>query len=179
MQLPRERDPSFVDHRGPLLCANRADETMAEARGGTILEKFGLRPITPCNLARFYGPAFGVVNYTLLSVKVMNPNLTIRVFPEKDTAILMWSTLLGTGSYIYTREHMKKAAVPKRLMYSAAGALFLSFGSVLIWAVLRSVLPSQPVFCTIAGIGSGAFIIGISRDYLTFVDGQVKKQLAG
>lgn len=151
---------------------------MAEARGATILEKLGLRPITPCNLARFYGPAFGVFNYTLLSVKVMNPNFAVRVFPEKaHTAVLMWSTLLGTSSYIYTREHMKKAAVPMRLMYSTAGALFLSFGSILIWAILRSILPSQPILCTVTGIGSGAAIIKISYDYLNFVDGQMKREL--
>lgn len=143
---------------------------------GTILQKLGLRPVTRCNLAKFYVPAFGVASYSTLSVNVMNPSLVIRIFPKKDiTNFLLGSALIGTGSYIYTREHMKTAPNSVRILYSAAGAVLLTFGSVLVWAVLRSIVPPNTTVCTLAGIGSGLAFIKIGSNYLDFVDGQIKK----
>ena len=147
------------------------------ANAGTVLQKLGLKPITRCSLAKFYVPAFGVASYTALSVNVMNPSLVIRVFPKKDiTNFLLGSALLGTGSYIYSREHMKSASTSVRVAYSAAGAVLLSFGSVLVWAVLRSIVPPNPTLCTLAGIGSGLAFIKVGSSYLSFVDGQVQKK---
>ena len=147
------------------------------ANAGTVLQKLGLKPITRCSLLKFYVPAFGVASYTALSVNVMNPSLVIRVFPKKDiTNFLLGSALLGTGSYIYSREHMKSASTGVRVAYSAAGAVLLSFGSVLVWAVLRSIVPPNPTLCTLAGIGSGLAFIKVGSSYLSFVDGQVQKK---
>ncbi|XP_076238780.1 uncharacterized protein LOC143181931 [Calliopsis andreniformis] len=147
------------------------------ANAGTILQKLGLQPITKCSLAKFYVPAVGVASYTALSVNVMNPSLVIRVFPKKDiTNFLLGSALVGTGSYIYSREHMKSAPTSIRIAYSTAGAVLLSFGSVLVWAVLRSIIPPNPTLCTLAGIGSGLAFIKIGSSYLSFVDGQIQKK---
>ncbi|KZC10728.1 PREDICTED: uncharacterized protein LOC107188865 [Dufourea novaeangliae] len=144
---------------------------------GTIFQKLGLKPITKCSLVKFYVPAFGVTSYTALSVNVMNPSLVIRIFPKKDiTNFLLGSALVGTGSYIYTREHMKKAPTSVRIAYSTAGAVLLSFGSVLVWAVLRSVIPPNPTLCTLAGIGSGLALIKVGSSYLNFVDEQTQKK---
>lgn len=144
---------------------------------GTILQKLGLKPITKCSLVKFYAPAFGVASYTALSVNVMNPSLVIRVFPKKDiTNFLLGSALLGTGSYIYTRDHLKSAPKSVKILYSTAGAVLLSFGSVLVWAVLRSVVPPNPTLCTLVGIGSGLAFIQVGSSYLTFVDGQIQKK---
>ncbi|XP_076754694.1 uncharacterized protein LOC143425625 [Xylocopa sonorina] len=144
---------------------------------GTILQKLGLKPVTKCSLVKFYAPAFGVASYTALSVNVMNPSLVIRVFPKKDiTNFLLGSALLGTGSYIYTRDHMKAAPTSVRILYSTAGAVLLSFGSVLVWAVLRSIVPPNPTLCTLVGIGSGLAFIKVGSSYLNFVDGQIEKK---
>ncbi|XP_015115718.1 uncharacterized protein LOC107040241 [Diachasma alloeum] len=141
------------------------------------LGKFGLRPITKCSLAKFYAPSFGVGAYMGLSVNVMNPNLLMRVFPKVDlTNYLLGSALLGTGSYLYTREHMKVAPMGVRITYSITGALLLSFGSVLIWAVLHSIIPSNPTVSTIAGLGTGLAAVKIGHSYLEFVDSQIVKK---
>lgn len=52
----------------------------------------------------------------------------------------------------------------------------MSFGSVLVWAVLRSIVPPNPTLCTIAGIGSGLALLKVGSSYLDFVDGQVVKK---
>ncbi|XP_043249428.1 uncharacterized protein LOC122395698 [Colletes gigas] len=143
----------------------------------TILQKLGLKPITKSSIQKFYVPAFGVASYSALSVNVMNPNLVIRVFPKKDiTNILLSSALIGISTYIYSREHMNKAPTSVRIAYSVAGAVLLSFGSVLVWAVLRSVVPPNPTVCTITGIGSGLAFIKVGSSYLNFVDEQVQKK---
>ncbi|XP_076163275.1 uncharacterized protein LOC143144586 [Ptiloglossa arizonensis] len=147
------------------------------ANTDSILQKLGLKPITKCNLAKFYVPAFGVASYTVLSVNVMNPKLVIRVFPKKDiTNVLLISALLGTGTYICTREHMKKAPNSLRVTYSATGAVLMCFGSVLSWAVLRFLIPPNPILCTIAGIGSGVAFVMVGSSYLNFVDGLLPKK---
>ncbi|KAK2586692.1 hypothetical protein KPH14_011734 [Odynerus spinipes] len=147
------------------------------ASAGNVLKKLGLRPVTKCSLVKYYMPVFGVASYTALSVNVMNPSLVIRIFPKKDiTNYLLFSALAGTGSYIYSREHMEKAPVSTRLLYSGTGALLLSFGSVLMWAVLRSIVPPNPTLCTLAGIGSGLLIIKFGSSYLDFVDNQIAKK---
>ncbi|EFN62664.1 hypothetical protein EAG_16408 [Camponotus floridanus] len=143
----------------------------------SVLKKFGLQPVTRCSLAKFYAPAFGAVSYTAMSINVMNPSLVIKVFPKRDiTNVLLIGTLVGTGSYIYTREHLKSAPQTVRILYSATGALLLSLGSVLMWAVIRSVVPPSPACCTIAGIGTGVALLKIGSNYLEFVDKQVVKK---
>lgn len=144
---------------------------------GTIFQKLGLKPITKCSLVKFYVPALGVASYTALSINVMNPSLVIRVFPKKDiTNFLLGSALVGTGSYIYSRDHMKNATYDVKVLYSATGAVLMTFGSVLIWAILRNMIPSNPTFCTIFGIGSGLTFIKIGSSYFDFVDGQIQKK---
>ena len=44
----------------------------------TIVKKLGLRPVTRCNIAKFYAPAFGAVSYTSMSINVMNPSLVVK-----------------------------------------------------------------------------------------------------
>ncbi|XP_032673937.1 uncharacterized protein LOC116845401 [Odontomachus brunneus] len=143
---------------------------------GTFLQKLGLRPVTKCSLAKFYAPAFGAVSYTAMSIDVMNPSL-VKVFQTKNvTNFLLASTLFGVGSYIYTREHMKSAPNHMRILYSGTGAVLLSFGSVLIWAVLRAIIPPNPALCTVAGVGTGLTLMKVSSSYLQFVDGQIAKK---
>jgi len=49
-----------------------------------------------------------------------------------------------------------------------------TFGSVLLWAVLRSVLPQNMVVCSLIGISSGITLIRVGQNYLHFVDSQLE-----
>lgn len=59
--------------------------------------------------------------------------------------------------------------------FSSFGAVTFSLGSVLIWAILRSVVPQNVALCTACGIGSGVALIKIGRDYVEHADSLVKK----
>lgn len=59
--------------------------------------------------------------------------------------------------------------------FSAFGAVTFSLGSVLIWAILRSVVPENVPLCTLCGIGSGLAAIKIGKAYVEHVDSLVKQ----
>lgn len=42
------------------------------------IEKYGIKPFTKANLLKHYAPLYGLANYGLLAINVMNPNLMIR-----------------------------------------------------------------------------------------------------
>lgn len=148
-----------------------------DSSAGSAFANLGLRPITKCSMAKFYAPALGVVAYTGLSVNVMNPGLVGRTFPNSGvTNYLLGTALIGTGSYIYTREHMKAAPNCVRIGYSIAVAVLFNFGSVLVWAVLRSFIPPNSALRTLAGVGSGLVAIKVGQNYLEFVDSQIAKK---
>lgn len=62
------------------------------------------------------------------------------------------------------------------VLNSGTGALLLSFGSVLMWAVLRSIVPPNPTLCTLVGIGSGLLIIKVGSSYMDYIDNQIAKK---
>jgi hypothetical protein len=58
--------------------------------------------------------------------------------------------------------------------FSTFGSLMFTFGSVLLWAVLRSVLPHNVTLCSLIGISSGVTLIRVGQNYLDFVDSQLE-----
>lgn len=138
---------------------------------GSALTKFGLRPVTKCNLVKFYVPAYGAASYTGLAAAVMNPGGNTDF-----TNVLFGGALIGTGAYIYTRDHMKTASLKSRITYSASGAVIFTFGSVLGWAILQSILPQNSALSTIAGVGVALAALKTGHSYLELVDSQVEKK---
>lgn len=45
-----------------------------------------------------------------------------------------------------------------------------TFGSVLLWAVLRSVLPDNKGVTTVLGIASGITLATVGKEFLDFAD---------
>lgn len=54
--------------------------------------------------------------------------------------------------------------------YSAYGSLLFSFGSVLIWAMMRKFLAQNKVLAVLAGLSSSATFILIGKEYLDYID---------
>jgi hypothetical protein len=59
--------------------------------------------------------------------------------------------------------------------FSAAGGVLFSFGSVLMWAFLKNVLPKNNGICTFVGLSSGFVIVRLATDYLNEVDAQISE----
>lgn len=103
----------------------------------SITGKLGLRPFTTHNILFYYAPIQGALSYTSLSVNVMNPSLVLRfvcmncvlnayiifilifrIFPKRDiTNILLFNSLVGSGLYLYNRQHLSTLPTKERLLY--------------------------------------------------------------
>ncbi|KFB49652.1 AGAP012587-PA-like protein [Anopheles sinensis] len=137
-----------------------------------------LRPLTKENILFYYFPLKGMLSYAALSVNVMNPSIAIKLLPKRDvTNFLLIHTIFGTTLYMYSRPHLKALPSNKRFAYSICGSVLFSFGSVLVWAVLRSAIPRNQGLSTALGLSSGLLIAKLSYDYLENNDSQavVKK----
>ncbi|XP_052860528.1 uncharacterized protein LOC128267679 [Anopheles cruzii] len=137
-----------------------------------------LRPLTKENILYYYFPLKGMVSYAALSVNVMNPSIAIRLLPKRDvTNFLLIHTILGTSLYFYSRPHLKGVSTNKRIAFSLCGSVLFSFGSVLVWAVLRSTVPRNQGVATALGLSSGVLMAKLAYDYLKTNDSQavVKK----
>ncbi|XP_046392891.1 uncharacterized protein LOC124160843 [Ischnura elegans] len=137
----------------------------------SLIDKLGLKPLNTHNILFFYVPLQSATSYASLSVNVVNPSLMAKVTPRSDiTSMLLANSILGSGLYIYNRPHLQRASVNQRILFSAYGAVVFSFGSVLLWAVIRSLLPEQNCVCTILGLSSSVALIGIGTKYLDYLD---------
>ncbi|KAF5295875.1 hypothetical protein FQR65_LT10362 [Abscondita terminalis] len=137
--------------------------------------RLGLKPLTGHNILFYYAPLQGALSYSALSVNVMNPSLILRIFPKRDiTNMLLLHTLVGSGLYLYNRPHLENVSKQQRIVYSVFGAVSFSLGSVLIWAILRSMVPQNVALCTIAGLGSGFALMKIACSYTDHVDSLAK-----
>lgn len=87
------------------------------------------------------------------------------------TNMLLVTALFGSGCYLYSRSHLKNAKSSKvRYGYSVLGSIMFNFSSVLIWAILRSVLPENVALCSAAGLASSYVLVEGAKNYLKFVD---------
>ncbi|KAG5667918.1 hypothetical protein PVAND_015883 [Polypedilum vanderplanki] len=135
-----------------------------------------MKPLNKENFLSFYLPVNSLVSYTALSINIMNPALRTRFFGSSDlTNFLLWHTVAGTGAYIYTRKHLAKIPQQKKLGYAAAGGVLFSFGSVLMWAFLKNVLPKNSGVATFVGLSTGFVVVKLTSDYLNDIDAQISE----
>lgn len=137
----------------------------------TMCSYIPLKPLTMANVAAFYVPVFGSVSYATLSVNVMNPSLLTKIVPSRDvTNFLLTSSVVGSGMYIYHRRHLHDAGMSFKMLYSGFDALIFNFGSVLLWAVLRTVSPKSNCIATIIGLLTSGGLMYTGYSYLKYID---------
>lgn len=59
--------------------------------------------------------------------------------------------------------------------FSAAGGVLFSFGSVLMWAFLKNLLPKNNGVTTFVGLTSGYVVVRLTTEYLQEVDAQISE----
>ncbi|XP_023239878.1 uncharacterized protein LOC111638404 [Centruroides sculpturatus] len=134
-----------------------------------------LKPFTPENVYVYYVPLAGAFSYSAFSVTVFIPDVSSRLFSRNSFAVansLLFNSHLGSGLYLYNRNHMQKASTYYRIMYSVYGALLFNFGSVLLWAVTKTLLPESNILRTIFALSSSFCMLTIGKEYLDFVDNE-------
>lgn len=152
----------------------------AEAKNKTctMCDKLGLKPFTKENVYYYYIPMQGLVSYGALAINVMNPSLVSKILtPKKDlTNVLLLGSIVGASFYVYGRPALADVPNGKRGLYAMLGGSMWAMGSVLGWAVMKSVLPKDnSAIATIAGLATGAAIVKVTTDYFADTDKLVKK----
>ncbi|XP_037820923.1 uncharacterized protein LOC119609944 isoform X1 [Lucilia sericata] len=143
-----------------------------------MCDKLGLKPFTKENIYYYYIPLQGLVSYGALSVNVMNPALISKILtPKKDlTNVLLLGSIVGGAFYVYGRPALAEVPNSKRGLYATLGGGLWAMGSVLGWAIIKSVLPrDNAAVATIAGLATGAAIVKVTTDYFADTDKLAKK----
>jgi len=123
-----------------------------------------------------YVPAAGAASALAFSVNVMNPRFFRSLFSPHQLLVansLWFNAHIGTGLYLYSRRHISAAGTPARLVYSLFGAVVFNFGTVLVWATTKSLLPRNDALRTVFGLLSGVALFVAGKHYLGYVDDQV------
>ncbi|XP_050428809.1 uncharacterized protein LOC126838445 [Adelges cooleyi] len=151
---------------------------MAPDKNSLIAKIVSYRPpaLDRNSAINFYAPAFGTFSYTVLSINVMNPGLLQRIVPMPDlTNLLLLNSCVGSALFISGRPHLSESPLKLRVLYSAYGSIIFNLGSVLTWAIVRSLLPNNSVLVTLVGLASGCVLTCCGKAYLNLNDENVKK----
>jgi len=91
------------------------------------------------------------------------------------TNTLLVGSVIGTGCYLYSRPHLQGATNGQKLFYAGFGSAVFTFSSILLWAILRSLLPDNKAVGSIVGLASCAVLVKSGQSYVSLIDSQVKK----
>lgn len=90
---------------------------------------------------------------------------------ERLASNVVWfGAHIGTGYYLYSRQHMQSLALARRAVYAASGAVLFNFGAVLLWATAKVLLPESDALHVCFGIASGVALLYTGHQYLEFID---------
>lgn len=60
------------------------------------------------------------------------------------------------------------------ILYSGFGSVMFNLGSMLLWALGRTVAPESPVLRTVVGVAGAAAVLYVGKNYVLYLDGLVK-----
>ncbi|KAG7176504.1 hypothetical protein Hamer_G027682 [Homarus americanus] len=102
--------------------------------------------------------------------------LFLRVIPRyiSLTNACLVNTISGTGLYLYSSKHLAQANPKEKLLFCAFGTVMFNLGSMLLWALGRTVAPENQVLRTMIGAASAAGAVYLGRNYVTYLDTHIR-----
>jgi hypothetical protein len=92
---------------------------------------------------------------------------------------LWFNAHLGVGLYLFNCKHIRQAQDYNKIMYSVFGTLVFNFGSVLMWATTKSLMPENSAVRVLFGLVSGVGMILMGKEYLAYVDSKCDDHVIG
>jgi hypothetical protein len=120
-----------------------------------------------------YIPLAGGASYTCFSIHIFNPNFLSSILPEQKHIVancLLFNAHLGTGLYLFSRKHLAVSPLSNRITYSVYGAFMFNFGSILLWAVTKVLLPDNTLIRTLFSLCTSAGLIIVGKNYIEYID---------
>ncbi|XP_071542013.1 uncharacterized protein [Panulirus ornatus] len=165
--------------RRPSLAEDASMENFAH-KVNSGLVRAGLRPITKENMLFYYMPMKGCASYGILSVQMFNPelfeNFKFLMIPQyiSLTNACLINALSGTGLYLCSRQHLAQATPKEKLLFCTFGTVMFNLGSMLLWALGRTVAPDNSVLRTMMGAAGATGAIYLGRSYVAYLDSHNK-----
>nr|XP_053653855.1 uncharacterized protein LOC128703287 [Cherax quadricarinatus] len=128
-----------------------------------VLTSSGMRPITRDNLLYYYAPIKGSLSYGVLSVQMFNPELFENF---KFLVIPQWP-LDSPSSFT-------QATPKEKFIYCTFGTVMFNLGSMLLWALGRTVAPENTVVRTMMGAAGAVGALYIGKNYVAYLDAHVR-----
>ncbi|XP_006819900.1 uncharacterized protein LOC102805977 [Saccoglossus kowalevskii] len=124
-------------------------------------------------LCSCYLPCIGAISYSTFAVNVVQPKLFRSIFPRHHTGIassFFFNAQLGIGLYLYSRPSLQKASAYQRVRWTVYLTAMFNFGSVLLWATSKNLLPEKTFIRILFAISSSLCYLILGWQYLDFVD---------
>jgi len=80
------------------------------------------------------------------------------------------NSAVGAGLYLSSRPHMEKASTQDKVLFCAFGSVMFNLGSMLLWALGRTVVPENLAVRTVLGVGGTVGAIVVAKKYIEFID---------
>jgi hypothetical protein len=96
-----------------------------------------------------------------------------RLFPQHSVAAansLWFDAHLGMGVYIYNSSHLSTFPVHRRVSYALFSTVIFNFGSALLVATAKALLPENATLQAVSGAAIQIFLILTGKAYLDQVD---------
>ncbi|XP_022664556.1 uncharacterized protein LOC111267722 [Varroa jacobsoni] len=136
-----------------------------------------LPPYSMASLTRFYLPLAGAVSYCAFSVNVFVPQLFNRFVPFTSFStnnFFLLNSHLGVGLYIFYRRHLSRLALSQRTVYTIYNSVLFNLGSVLLWAFMKDLIPSNGIARSCFAMSSSITLLNIGMEYLDHVDAEYR-----
>ncbi len=81
------------------------------------------------------------------------------------------------GLYVYNSGHMSKFPVHRRISYALFSTVVFNFGSALLVATVKNLLPENTTLYVVSGVAIQILLILTGKAYLEHIDSIAKQSL--
>ncbi|KAB7495518.1 hypothetical protein Anas_09332 [Armadillidium nasatum] len=146
------------------------------------LVNVGLKPIHPCTIMFYYIPLKGSISYTVLGTQMLTPelyeNVKLIIVPKyiSLTNACLLNSFVGTSLYLFSRPHLLKTPPKERLAFCVFGSSMFNLGSMLLWALGRTVAPDSTPLRFVIGLSGAAGLLWLATKYVSVIDSQISSK---
>lgn len=98
---------------------------------------------------------------------------TSRWFGESDVVVAyaLWlNTHICLGTHLYRQRHLQTAPCLDRILFTALSTTMFNFGSVLLWASIKQIIPDRSGQRTLLSVGIGTCLLWMGQRYVNFIN---------